>query len=416
MLAAASLAAAAATAPVRAQVAASPAAPLIDRLVEAARAHRQRIDYSSGRFSGPGWDRLVAEGRAAHFTMIGEEHGVAEVPKLVGQLAAALAPAGYERLAIEVSPPMTAELEAAARGGVAGLQALFGAHPPGAAFYTMREEAELLAGLPSGMRLWGLDYEIAGDPILIDRLVGRAPRTARAALEVLRRTSADARTKLLATRSPEHFFAFTGNPELVRAVRAGWPKPDAQSTWILDTLEETLEINRLWAAKQGWASNARRAAFMRANLRRHWLAEKAKGRAPKAIFKFGAFHAGRGRSGTEVYDIGEFAPAIAELEGSRSFHLLVGAGIGRPHAVFDPAKLDYGSAPAELFKAYAAEPLAALAFPDAPTLIDLRPLRPLLSARQTKTADPDLVRAVHGFDAMLVLSGSTASTGLPIFG
>jgi hypothetical protein len=311
---------------------------------------------------------------------------------------------------------MTQELEQAARGGETGLLSLFRAQPPGAAFYTMREEAELLAALPAGMRLWGLDYEIIGDPILIDRLTARAPRSAKPALDTLRRTSSEARAKLLATRAPEHFFAFSADPALVRAVRAGWPKPDVQSAWILDTLEETLEINRLWVAKQGWASNARRAAFMRANLRRYWLAEKAKGRSPKAIFKFGAFHAGRGRSGTEVYDIGEFAPAIAELEGSRSFHLLVGAGVGRPHAVFNPTKLDYEPAPADMFKSYAADPLAAVAFPDAPTLIDLRPLRPLLSARQTKTADPDLVRAIHGFDAMLVLSGSTASTGLPIFG
>ncbi len=47
------------------------------------------------------------------------------------------------------------------------------------------------------------------------------------------------------------------------------------------------------------------------------------------------------------------------------------------------------------------------------TLIDLRPLRPLLSAARTKTADPELMRIVYGFDAVLVLTGSHPSRMLP---
>lgn len=418
MLATAGAAVAASAVPAAAQTAtpAAPATPalLMDRLVEAARSNRLRIDYAHGRFGGAGWDRLVAEGRAAHFFLVGEEHGVAEVPKLVGQLAGALKPFGYERLAIEVSPPIAETLEDVARGGYAGVERFMRAHPPGVAFYSMREEAQLLADLAAGggYRLWGLDYEVMGDPILIDRLHARAPAGAKTAVGLLKAAADDARAKLLATRQFQNIFSFSGDPELVRAVRRAWPDPDPASDWILDTLEETLEINKLWVSGKGWASNARRAAFMRSNLRRHWLAEKAKGRAPKALFKFGAYHAARGRSGTEVYDIGEFAPAIAELENSHSFHLLVGAGVGAQQAVFDPATLGFAPAPADSSIGFGVAPLAALAYPDAPTLFDLRPLRPLMSARQAKTADPDLVRAIHGFDALLVLSGSTPSTGI----
>lgn len=420
MLATAGAAVAASSVPAAAQAGAPtmPAtpAPLMDRLVEAARGNRLRMDYANGRFSGPGWDRLVAEGRAAQFFLIGEEHGVAEVPKLVGQLAGALKPFGYERLAIEVSPPIAEALEDAAKGGYPGIERFMRANPPGVAFYSMREEAQLLAEIAAGggYRLWGLDYEVMGDPILIDRLHARAPAGAKAAVRALKTAADEARAKLLATRQFQHIFSFSGDPELVRAVRRTWPDPDPASAWIIDTLEETLEINKLWVSGKGWASNARRAAFMRSNLRRHWLAEKAKGSAPRALFKFGAYHAARGRSGTEVYDIGEFAPAIAELEGRHSFHLLVGAGIGAQQAVFDPATLGFGAAPADSSIGFGVAPLAALAYPDAPTLIDLRPLRPIMSARQAKTADPDLVRAIHGFDALLVLSGSTPSAGMKL--
>ncbi|MFC3712125.1 hypothetical protein ACFOMD_06070 [Sphingoaurantiacus capsulatus] len=416
MLAGAGVAVAASALPARAQtpVAAQPK-PLMDRLVERASENRLRMDYQGGRFSGPGWDRLVSEGRAAHFFMVGEEHGVAEVPKLVGQLAAALKPAGYERLAIEVSPPMTAEIEKVAKDGYAGLERFMRANAPGVAFYTMREEAQMLADVAKGggYRFWGLDYEIMGDPLLVTRLRAKAPASAKAPMDALYTVVTDARAKLLATRQQQHIFAFAGDPELVRAVRRAWPSPDAESGWILDTLEETLEINQLWTKGQGWASNARRTAFLRANLRRHWLAEKAAGRAPKTLFKFGAYHTARGRSGTEVYDIGEFAPAIAELEGSHSYHLLVGAGMDRQVAGINLTTFGYDPGPSGLYKgAFGAEALAALAYPDAPTLIDLRPLRPIMSARQTKTADPDLVRMIHGFDSMLVLSGSTPSASM----
>ena len=55
------------------------------------------------------------------------------------------------------------------------------------------------------------------------------------------------------------------------------------------------------------------------------------------------------------------------------------------------------------------EPLAALAFPDSATLFNLEALRPRLPASLTRTADPRLARVVHGYDAVLLVPGATAS-------
>jgi hypothetical protein len=57
-------------------------------------------------------------------------------------------------------------------------------------------------------------------------------------------------------------------------------------------------------------------------------------------------------------------------------------------------------------------PLVGAAHADAFTLIDLRPVRPLVFGARHKTLDADLVRTVHGFDALLVMSGSTPSSNL----
>jgi len=39
-------------------------------------------------------------------------------------------------------------------------------------------------------------------------------------------------------------------------------------------------------------------------------------------------------------------------------------------------------------------------------------LRPLVFGQRHKALDADLVRSIHGFDALLVLAGSTASANL----
>jgi hypothetical protein len=52
------------------------------------------------------------------------------------------------------------------------------------------------------------------------------------------------------------------------------------------------------------------------------------------------------------------------------------------------------------------------AYPDSFTLIDLRPIRPLVFGARHKTLHADLVRVIHGFDSLLVLSGSNPSQNL----
>ena len=387
------------------------------RIGEAAAANRQRLDYDGSRFSGAAWETLVAHGREAMFFLLGEEHGIAENPKLAAQLFAALAPSGYSKVAIEISPPMAAELDRAlSAGGPAALNRMLTAPASRVAFYGMREEAEWLAAArrasPRGRLLWGTDYEVGADRHLIARLRGkRMPAAAAAALGRLEAASTQSWARFDATRGPEHIYSFAGDPELVRAVRAAWPRADAEAAWMLETLEETFAINRLWVAGRAWESNARRSAFMRANLLRHWRAEKAVGRSPRVFFKFGASHVVRGRNHSEVFDMGSLAPEIAALEGGTAYHLLVLAGVGRQVAALDPTQFRYRPVPVQGSYFTGLEPILEQAFGDAMTLFDMRPLRPLLGPSRAP-AGPDLMRAVHGFDAILVMTGSTPSSNL----
>jgi hypothetical protein len=194
----------------------------------------------------------------------------------------------------------------------------------------------------------------------------------------------------------------------VAAVRAAWPHPDPDSQWILETLEQTLVINQHNAAERYYQSNQTRADFNRANFIRHWNAADAKGRAPKVMFKMGGNHMMRGRSTTECCDLGSLVSECAALRGETSFHLFVGPGLGSRQAAFNPTKMKSDPVPAETWEEEGVEAIAGEALPDGLTLIDLRPFRDWLPNR----ADVRVSRIVHGFDAMLVLGGSTPSDDL----
>lgn len=414
LLGALGLAAAASTASAQeGQAPATPAAQpsLVDRIVQRATENRHRLAFDGARFSGPAYDLLAQEGRAAQYFCIGEEHGIAENPKLAAQLFADL---DYDKACVEISPPMAAEMDRAARGGIDGIRQLF--RDPGSqvAFFGMREEAEWLAAVRAArpgreQAIWGLDYEVGSDRRIIQMLKAkRKPAAAASALDALEAASNAGWAQWASTRSPQYIFSFSGDPALVAAVRAAWPNADTDSRWMLDTLEETLAINRHWVEGQGWQSNQRRAQFNRANLRRYWAAEGD----PRVMFKFGSSHMVRGLSHTQVLDIGTHVSERAELSGKKSFHLAVYPGLGSQHAQFDPSAWTYRPADVGTYTDEGLSPLYAAAFEDAFTLIDLRPIRPLVFGARHKVLDADLVRTIHGFDAILLLTGSTASANL----
>ena len=99
------------------------------------------------------------------------------------------------------------------------------------------------------------------------------------------------------------------------------------------------------------------------------------------------------------------------MEGTRAVQLMVLPGKGRETAVFDPVSWVYRAAPPKDNYMKGLDPLYAAADPDALTLIDLRPLRPILGNWRAGV-DPELMRIVHGFDMLLIMSGSTASKNL----
>jgi hypothetical protein len=386
--------------------------------------NRLTLNYQDGKLSGPGAEFLLREASAAQFTLVGEDHGLAETPRFTAALFDLIKPAGYSHLAVEIGPKVAARLEglAAASDAQAKFAAFNRDYPFSAAFYFWREEAEMMEHVVKSMggapdTVWGIDQEfICSGAVHLERLVQLAPDdTARAlALGHLDLARQDMK-RMIETKNPTATFVCTTKPEAYAKLREAFASAGAEAAALIAALERSTEIYAMNATGRGWESNFTRAKLTKEYFRAYYdRAAKREGRAPRVLFKYGANHMTRGRSVLGVYDVGNLVSELAEFHGTRSFHLAVICTQGTvnrymPFAGNTAAKQQ----PYDVVKAFGelgdVKPLIEAADPQAWTLIDVRPVRRFLF-RRYKDIDRNLWENLWGYDAVLVIPQGTAAT------
>lgn len=388
-------------------------------LLAALRQNRHTLSAGSdGRLQGPGARVLLDAGRASQFFLIGEEHGIAQVPQLAAGLFRGLAPAGYRHLAVETGEAAAAAMNRAAVRGDTALATFMRGSWPGVPFYALREESRLLADAvrAAGGRtdvVWGLDYDILADRYALRRLRDIAPGPAARAAADRALAAADSMLRAsVRTQNLAGIMMFAAPDTAFAPLRRAYaPAPGSEADRILEELEATLRINAFQISERYHEANVARGAVMKTRfMRRYREAVAAGDPLPRVMFKFGANHAMRGHSFVNFYDLGNAVHELAEMNGGRAFGLMALAGRGTQAAGIDPATFGYVPRPVD--EAAWAKPLYDLADPGSWTLYDLRPLRVPLAARRLGAVPPLLARVINGFDAVVVLSGSGPSTSM----
>jgi hypothetical protein len=391
----------------------SPQAALLDALQK----NRLPLTMADGP-AGPGWDWLVQQARNARFTLVGEEHGVAETAQLSAALFKALRGSGYSRMAIELSPIIAQDIETAARrNGVQGILDFF-AKPDSWSPMYLREEAQFLAAVVGAAPrsehvLWGFDREIFSDRYLISRLEPRVPGRARASYARLKEASTGSAMRREKNPGAEPPFLFAQEPGIVSAVRAAWPSPDRDSDVILRTLEESLAINAVARTGTAWDSSERRAQWMRSSLAARLNEERRRGPLPKVMLKAGYNHMIRGPNYVNIFDVGSMTDEVAALDGGRAFHVIVLPGPGSRQAVLGPGR-SFASVSSDEFDEFKAGDqrltrVLSSATATGHEVIDLRALRSL-AMRGLESWNADVVRTIHGYDAAVIWKGAHASS------
>lgn len=380
-------------------------------------AHTLSLD-ADGNLVGSGSHVLLLGGRQAQFVLIGEEHGVAEVPAITGALFRALVPSGYRHLAIETGFPIARELnQRAADGGVGAIGEFIQTHYPGTPFYNVREEAELLVSAVEAAGggpdvLWGLDYEIMGDRYPLRRVRELAPdEQARDAVDEVIAVADSMLDAALAAGNPGNIFCFAGDAVLIEDLMDLFGPDLSPEAWdILQLLVHTMSINQMWLEKRVFESNRARATNLNEQFMKHYQrALDVSGTPPRVMLKFGANHMLRGWNFTEQLDLGTLTSVIADANRSRSFNVMIVGGRGGKHAGFDPKTFGVAERPAGFVDNPWIQPFLGV---DHWTVYDLRPLlRPVLG-RDFGEVPGRLEQIVRGFDVLIVIPEATASTHL----
>lgn len=371
-----------------------PSADPLDSLI-AQNAHR--LQWTSDGPSGPGWEMLVAEGRAAELFLIGESHGNRETPRLTVALAKALRPAGYSAFGIEVGPVTARRLVGlcGTGDGAEAFRRFLEEFPFSFPFFWWREEAEMLCQvLDQGYEVWGLDQEFIGSARfllgeLLERVSAGEQRTriqgwldqARAGFQRFA-TSGDSTHGFLSTIDPDELAA------LARTLPAG-----SRAHRIVDELQRTAVVYQHYQAGRHYENNHERIRLMKHHLAGYVEAAGGLESVPKAVFKFGSVHMGRGYSPLHQLDVGNAAAELAAVLGSDSLHVYVVA----PGSVDREGNVrDWIEAAPHLSR------FADLLEEDAWGLFDLRPLRPHFAVDRNRRAEPELAELVFRYDVLLL--------------
>jgi hypothetical protein len=379
------------------------ASPLSDAI------HRAEAPLSihDGRLAGAGGDILRAALTSAQFVVLGEDHGIAQIPALGAALCAELAPIGFRHLAVEVGPSVAPELQAFARAsdGPARAAAFVRRYPETIAFYDWKEELAMLAACAQ-LDLWGLDQELVGATgYVVTKILETKPGpAATAALQALLRDHAAARTQAIKTGDYGKLVLVSGPEAMFEAARDALAKdgtPDARA--LFASLLESRAIYLGQAGPEPYVSNRRRARLMKATFLDDLSAAARADKAfPKVMIKIGAWHAYRGLNPLHSSEIGNLIAEAAEGHKVEAVNLLVlgvkgaqlgAAGVGRAPTA---RPVDLTADPdfkmlAPLFSEVARDWM----------LFDLRTLRS--GFRKLGPVDPELERVIFGFDFVVLI-------------
>lgn len=396
--------------------------------VRALAGHASTFDLVNGELKGPGADSLSSIARKYDFILVGEDHGIREVPQFVGALYALARPAGYAHLAVEIGPLSAKRLEKMMgapnpRNEVVGF--LHRYTPFTFPFFNWREEADLservVRETPGGRDvLWGLDQEFIVSPTYhFERLAELASTpAARTMATQYAKASAEGDRAMIDKGNPRAVWMASSSDEEVDRLREAFrPRPGSEADTILDEVAESRAIYRMFFAGQQYASNDRRTAWMKRHFAEWYAAARARGeREPRAIIKLGANHVFRGPSLTDTYEIGSFVPELALANGVKAFNMLVLVAHGttngyRPFgsALADTAQA-YDPASSESEMAFTdVKSVVAAASPPHWTFFDLRPVRAAAQDGRIKGLDPKVRRLLVSFDAVIVVPEGHAS-------
>ncbi|WP_273677928.1 hypothetical protein [Erythrobacter fulvus] len=372
------------------------------------------IKFTKDGLEGDGGEIIREQLGGAQFVMIGEAHGHADAASLVAALSVEAREPGFQYYAIEVGPFSGNWLrDILSQAGSNGLAKALRGRPLAIPFLNSRNEAEAALVYSQEGRLWGVDQEFIGSPLIhFESLLSMSP------------TDPD----FIATLLEQERTAFAnGNQGAIffaRASEADWEKLQTNFNGNADALEriaamrKSASIYRLFFMGRGLESNLDRVELIRSNfLSFYHAAERTNHSPPRVIMKFGATHAGRSTSPISTFDLGSLVEGMAAENGMEALHIAYMPIGGETLAVTPSANSSFEVRPvsaAELRAMLEAGgiDLTMIDASEGHFLIDLEAVKRRLGDSGLAGLDPMSRFTVLGFDYLITTSKASAASPL----
>lgn len=373
---------------------------------------RLALTLDGGRFGDPGAAVIEKAVDGAQYVMIGEDHGIAEIPAFSTALCRTVAPQGFETIAVETGPSTATVLTTALESAdpVSTIAAYDTAHPFSVAFYDFTEEYGFLRACrdamgPKNFAIWGIDQELMGSSgaLLAAALASSTTAQERAALQhLITEDNADF-AKAMKSGDPGDMAMVKFNEAVLASLASELTASSGNAAAIAELLESERIYREDMAGEQ--QSNLDRTQLHRDHFIAYDQAAFAATRVhPKVLVKMGAYHLFEGTSMLGDRELGNFLSEYAVLQGSRAVNILIlgvrgqqlaFAGMGHPYA---PVPLDLLHDKRADF-AFMAPFFAGIG--TTPVLYDLRALRRTLAHSGLQSVN--LERVVDGYDLLVVI-------------
>lgn len=304
---------------------------LFDELVTK---HHSYLTIKDGKASGQGLAWLIDQGQGTQYYMIGERHGLAQVPQLSADIYKGLTKHhGFDHAALEFSPFGAKKMEdILAKGGFSALNQYLSSDLgiDSIAFMRWQEEAQMVADMykatgKSSDVIWGLDQEFIfglGPQLAYLKTIAKTNKQHQAIADMQQRLAKD--KMLFGNLLPSEMQAFT-------SLFRNNTTEDANE--LLDGMVASNTIYGPWASPSRFPlakSNIMREELIKQTLIKNIKRKrKETGQDPKVFFKFGGYHSATSVD-TELGRtmLGNFVEEFAKFDNKYTFNVFMECSSG----------------------------------------------------------------------------------------